>query len=135
MDEDWIPSHDSDYDVTIKIPKGSSRREALQWLHHGLEMARKDVHAEALADHVNCLKPLTTRSSFFKACAEFRSETLEDLNLENGKHFTANGKLALKTCEDLYAGVIDKMRKRHQQDKQSVEAKVKIKKETEEALK
>ena len=71
----------------------------------------------------------------FKACAEFRSESLEDLNLENGKHFTAKCKLALKKCEDLYAGVIDKVRKRHQQQKQSVEEKAKIKTEKEEALK
>ena len=135
MDELWIPIHESDYNVTICVPKGSSRREALQWLHYGLEIARKDIHAEALADHVKCLKTLTIQSSFVKACAEFRSESLEDLNLENGKHFTANGKLALNKCEDLYAGVIDKVRKRHQQEKQSVEEKEIIKKEKAEALK
>ena len=85
----------------------------------------KDIHAEALAEYVSCLKPMTTRSAFFQGCANFRSESLEALNLEDGKQFTANGKLALKRCEDLYTNVIDKVRKRHQLDKQSAEEKEK----------
>jgi hypothetical protein len=135
LDESWIPSRESDYNITVCVPKGSSRRDALQWLHHGMEMARKDIHAEALAEYVSCLKPMTTRSAFFQGCANFRSESLEALNLEDGKQFTANGKLALKRCEDLYTNVIDKVRKRHQLDKQSAEEKEKEKKKKRKLLK
>ncbi|MFM7987605.1 MAG: hypothetical protein ACKPKO_50650, partial [Candidatus Fonsibacter sp.] len=56
----------------------------------GLIMARKDIHAASLAEQINCLKPLTTRSTFFKTCADYRSDSLEDLNLENGKQITCN---------------------------------------------
>jgi len=62
-------------------------------------MSRKDVHAEALCEHVNLLKPLTTRSAFFRACAEFKRDELEDLDLAHGRQVTANGKLALKSVK------------------------------------
>lgn len=94
LDECWIPSRESDLNITICVQKGSSRRDALQWIHHGLEMARKDIHAESLAEHINCLKPLTTRSTFFKACADYRSDSLEDLSRETGKQITCNGKVS-----------------------------------------
>jgi hypothetical protein len=135
LDQLWIPSKEEDYVVSIVVPKGSTRREVLQQLHHCHEMSRKDVHAEALCEHVNLLKPLTTRSAFFRACAEFKRDELEDLDLAHGRQVTANGKLALKKCEDLYSSVIDRIRAKRTSDKKSEEEKARIEKEKEEVLK
>jgi hypothetical protein len=135
LDQLWIPSKEEDYVVSIVVPKGSTRREVLQQLHHCHEMSRKDVHAEALCEHVNLLKPLTTRSAFFRACAEFKRDELEDLDLAHGRQVTANGKLALKKCEDLYSSVIDRIRAKRTSDKKSEEDKARIEKEKEEVLK
>ena len=135
LDQLWIPSKEEDYVVSIVVPKGSTRREVLQQVHHCHDMSRKDVHAEALCEHVNLLKPLTTRSAFFRACAEFKRDELEDLDLAHGRQVTANGKLALKKCEDLYSSVIDRIRAKRTSDKKSEEEKARIEKEKEEVLK
>ncbi|MFM7987606.1 MAG: hypothetical protein ACKPKO_50655, partial [Candidatus Fonsibacter sp.] len=52
-----------------------------------------------------------------------------------GSKSLAIDKLALKKCEDLYAGVIQNVRMRHQLEKPSVEDKDRVKRKKEEALK
>lgn len=112
LDQPWLQTVQGDFVVGVTVPRGSTRREVLQRLHHCHEMTRKDVHAEALCDHVNFMRPLTTRSAFFRACADFKDAELEALDLEHGRQVTANGKLALKKCEDLYTSIIDKIKKK-----------------------
>ena len=135
LDQPWLPTVECDFVVGVTVPRGSTRREVLQRLHHCHEMTRKDVHAEALLDHVTFMRPLTTRSAFFRACADFKDAELEALDLEHGRQVTANGKLALKKCEDLYTAIIDKIRKKKMFEKRSEEEKAKLEAETEERLK
>ena len=76
-----------------------------------------------------CCEPRTTRSAFFRPCAEFNRDELEDLDLAHGRPVTANGKLALqKKCEDLYSSVIDRIRAKRTSDKKSEEEKARIEK-------
>ena len=57
------------------------------------------------------------------------------MDLEHGRQVTANGKLALKKCEDLYTAIIDKIRKKRMFEKRSEEEKTKLEAEKEERLK
>ena len=135
LDQPWLPTVEGDFVVGVTVPRGSTRREVLQRLHHCHELTRKDVHAEALLDHVTFMRPLTTRSAFFRACADFKDAELEALDLEHGRQVTANGKLALKKCEDLYTAIIDKIRKKKMFEKRSEEETAKLEAEKEERLK
>ena len=64
----------------------------------------------------------------FRACAEFKRDELEDLDLAHGRQVTTNGKLAVNKCEDLYSSVIDRIRAKRTSDKQSEAEKARIEK-------
>ena len=130
----WKPSEQNEYAITVQVPKGSSRFEVLKLLHHSLERVRKDVHREALEVYVGNLKPLTTRKSFFSACALYKKENVDSLSLEDGKAYTANGALALGKCEDLYAKIIEKIRLRNHNEKLQKEEHERREKEREDIL-
>ena len=59
LDEPWSSSADQDYEVSITIPRGTSKREAMQRIHYGCHGALTSIHHETVDAHARSLRRLS----------------------------------------------------------------------------
>ena len=111
-DEEWSQTADGDHVCTIKIPQGSTRREASQRIHYLAAGWLADIHYETAQYHVASLKESVSKEEFIKLCSAYKTEgepTADDEldppirpKLDTGKTRTY--------VEQLYAKVVDTAR-------------------------
>ena len=63
---------DEDVSVTVSLPKGISRREAMAKVHHEVARWYKQVHWEALDAATTEAKALTSKSAFLTLCNSWK---------------------------------------------------------------
>ena len=68
LDKGLIDALDDDNALIIKIPTGSSRRDAMEIVHHTCCRVIKSTAAEGLREHISYLKLKVTRDAFRQRC-------------------------------------------------------------------
>ena len=77
------------HELVIKIPRGTSRRTAIEMIHHQYVAQRKSIEAELLADRLTTTKAAATKESFFRKCEEiiesqYSTDMLTDMGIDPG---------------------------------------------------
>jgi hypothetical protein len=69
LDEPWSESVQAELAFNVRVPMGSSRREAIQLVHHAASLfSQKKVDLEGRKEHLESLRSVVTRRAFIESC-------------------------------------------------------------------
>lgn len=137
IDEGWSSAKDEDHCCTITIPKGTSRRDAMQRIHYVCQGWLTDLHYETVAAHAEVLRRTVAKDEFVKACGAWQpaQPTAED-GLDAPLRRVADSEEARAQVELLYGKIVDDARvERDKKDKELLARAEAEKKKLEEAAK
>ena len=120
LDTVWDLARDNSYTVSIVVPQGTTRRQAMLHLHHRCSHVIKKLQSDADNEHLRLLEERTTRKAFFDAINLWRDEDLPHLGLEDGSISKPNLAKIRETAEKTYTETIIKVREsaRDEQDRE-----------------
>ena len=102
----------SDCVFTCTIEKGSTRRAAMQQVHHCCTRFLKAADNEGRQGYVDSLRASVTRKAFVEACTSWKPEVVDSLELDEPCRTQINDALAVARVEKAYAQVVDRVRER-----------------------
>lgn len=137
MDESWSRAVDSDFTLSITIPKGTTRRDSMQRVHCACSGFIAGIHHEVIDAHAKSLRTTVAKEEFIKACDAFKPKVPEPLDdLDAPLRRAVNSQEARMYAETLYTRSVDKAREqRAAKDKAIQELKEAEKKKLAEAAK
>eukprot|EP00959_Pyramimonas_sp_CCMP1952_P011743 247171-Pyramimonas_sp.AAC.1 len=150
LDDQWNASKNQAFEIRIPVAMGMSRRCVLALVHHEWTRISKSVYSEAVQDHLEALKPLTSKKAFYETCKvnstdgaeediamdEASRRALSSLVLDEPDRPRPNELLVRRRAEVLYTEVHDKIIKLlEEEDKQKKEQKEQQRKQDEEDAK
>ena len=76
---------ENDYVLSFTIPKGTSRRNAMNTSHHASNTFSRKVTLQAQTAHLASVKTISSKKVFLESCAslEFKQQERPDLGLED----------------------------------------------------
>ena len=116
-----------EFTVSIKICKGTTRREAMRIVHHRSALCLKHVHTQSLKEHLTFLKPKSSRQHFFDFIGHVGKATIDNLGLDEPQRDSISTESVTKKAEGLYANLVDKLRienTKHEKEKEDQQNKV-----------
>jgi len=123
LDEPWSESLQAELVFNVRVPMGSSRREAMQLVHHAASLFHKKVDLEGRKEHVESLRSAVTRRAFIETCTAWTPNPVSTLDLDEPlRQRQCVDDLAVHRIETAYAKIVDIVRDRKsQQVKQRLE--------------
>ena len=114
MNEALQESLENDYVVSFTIPKGTSRRNAMNISHHASNTFIRKVTLQAQNAHLASVKTLSSKQVFLASCASFKFKQQEwpDLGLEDVERQGVDPKAAEYHALEIYRKMIDKVRQK-----------------------
>ena len=77
LDEPWSKSQNGEFTLPIKIPQGSSRKDAMRHVHWYCAYALKKIDAEAQDASMRTHHVGTSKAALFKACDEIAKKAMD----------------------------------------------------------
>ena len=126
---------ESDFSYCFSIPRGTTKRVALEMCHHEWSIFMKRVMKSAADSHLEASKPTVTKATYLAACNGWKpslpgggvADGLDDPVFRK----TISGEQARRVAEENYTRVVDKARKTRD-DAKKMKEDAKLKEETEE---
>ena len=114
MDEALQESLENDYVLSFTIPKGTSRRNAMNISHHASNTFIRKVTLQAQNAHLASVKTLSSKQVFLASCAslKFKQQEWPDLGLEDVERQGVDPKAAEYHALEIYRKMIDKVRQK-----------------------
>ena len=136
MNESLQESSESDYVVSFTIPRGSSRRTAMNICHHVSNTFIRKVTLQAQTAHLASVKSLSSKQVFLQSCAslKFKQQEWPDLGLEDVDRQCVDRKAAEHHALEIYRRMIDKVRRKAADDEKKKEEDLKKKEEVSKKL-
>lgn len=125
FDEGWSHSPEDQFTISVVVPKGATRRQAMKLVHHAATLHAREVSLEAKAMRLQNLASAFVRRALFDACSVWEEKHVDPLGLEDGKKVLPNKKLAQDFVEKLFAGIVAKTRAAKAAEKEREEARIK----------
>ena len=126
---------DEDNALIKYIPRGSSRREAMEIVHHTCCRFIKSTDAEGLREHVSHLKLKVTRDAFRQRCEkEAAQEKIDSLGLGDPSPVHVDQQQICSKIDKTYREIIEQIRKLKHKERKAAETKESVdKKQVEDA--
>jgi hypothetical protein len=137
IDEPWSCVVEREHTCEIVIPKGTSRRDAMQRIHHTCQGFLMDLHHETVAAHAEVLRETVAKEEFVRACGDWKPEKpgVED-GLDAPLRRLVDSEEARVQVELLYGKVVDDARMERDKKDKEILARAEVeKKKLEEAAK
>ena len=114
MNEALQESLENDYVLSFTIPKGTSRRNAMNISHHASNTFIRKVTLQAQNAHLASVKTLSSKQVFLASCAslKFKQHEWPDLGLEDVERQGVDPKAAEYHALEIYRKMIDKVRQK-----------------------
>ena len=114
MNEALQESLENDYVLSFTIPKGTSRRNAMNISHHASNTFIRKVTLQAQNAHLASVKTLSSKQVFLASCAnlKFKQQEWPDLGLEDVERQGVDPKAAEYHALEIYRKMIDKVRQK-----------------------
>ena len=105
---------ENDYVLSCTIPKGTSRRNAMNISHHASNTFIRKVTLQAQNAHLASVKTLSSKQVFLASCAslKFKQQEWPDLGLEDVERQGVDPKAAEYHALEIYRKMIDKVRQK-----------------------
>jgi hypothetical protein len=97
---------------TINIAMGSTRKAAMQQVHHFCTRFLKAADNEGRKGYVDALKASVTRKAYIDACTYWKPDVVDSLELEEPCRTQINDFQAVARIEKAYAQIVDRIRER-----------------------
>lgn len=125
LDEAWPATAEGDLAVGYTIPKGSTRKAAMEKIYFESVVANKKILSDAMKVHLEALKPRASKQAFLGSCQKYEAqEGLVHLPLEPPVAATRDEEALAAKVEEMYAKIIIKL-----EDEKEAEAAAKKKDE------
>ena len=136
MNESLQESLESDYVVSFKIPRGSSRRTAMNISHHASNTFIRKVTLQAQTAHLASVKSLSSKQVFLQSCAslKFKQQEWPDLGLDDLDRQCVDRKAAEHHALEIYRRMTDKVRRKAADEEKKKEEDLKRKEEVSKKL-
>lgn len=134
LDEAMDQCRDVPFTMSLILPKGCTRRDAMRRMHHACCTFLKEQHTIATAQYQEELKGLVTKSKFLEACNAWTPQPTTADGLEDPVRPALDTKLARNHAEKLYTSLIDRARQQRDKVRKEQEEKNKQVKVAEEKL-
>lgn len=123
MDEPWSEAKHQDDTCSVVVPKGSSRRDAMQRIPYHCHGWFTNLHYETIAEHSRALRSTVSKEDFMKACSQWKSKDSDGAgdDLDAPLRHQVNSEKARVHVELLYGKTVDKVRE--ERDKKDKELK------------
>ena len=114
MNEALQESLENDYVLSFTIPKGTSRRNAMNISHHASNTFIRKATLQAQNAHLASVKTLSSKQVFLASCAslKFKQQEWPDLGLEDVERQGVDPKAAEYHALEIYRKMIDKVRRK-----------------------
>ena len=114
MNEALQESLENDYVLSLRIPKGTSRRNAMNISHHASNTFIRKVTLQAQNAHLASVKTLSSKQVFLASCAslKFKQQEWPDLGLEDVERQGVDPKAAEYHALEIYRKMVDKVRQK-----------------------
>ena len=114
MNEALLESLANDCVLSFTIPKGTSRRNAMNISHHASNTFIRKVTLQAQNAHLASVKTLSSKQVFFASCVslKFRQQEWPDLGLEDMERQGVHPKAAEYRALEIYRKMIHKVRRK-----------------------
>ena len=114
MNEALQESLENDYVLSSTIPKGTSRRNAMNISHHASNTFIRRVTLPAQTAHLASVKTLSSKQVFLQSCAslKFKEHGWPDFGLEGVDRQGVDLKAAEHHALKIYRIMIDKVRQK-----------------------
>ena len=111
MNEALLESLENDYVVSFTIPKGTSRRNAMNTSHHASNTFSPKVTLQVQTAHPASVKTLSSKQVFLEPCAslKFKQQEWPDLGLEDVDRQGVDPKAAEHHALEIYRKMTDKV--------------------------
>ena len=135
LDACWSVASQQEFVWSVNIPKDTTRRQAMNLLHHAVVAQSKSIELESKLELLETKRALISRGKYYAAISEMENVAVDDLGLENGSVFDQlNSKLAFKKADELYNTVVVKVRNARHEKKEKISKDAKAKEEVNEKL-
>ena len=127
LGEAWSESLQAEVVFNFRVPLGSTRRAAIQAVHHATSVFLKKVDMEGRKEHLESLRSVVTRRDFVETCTSWVPNPIDTLDLEEPlRQRQCNDDHVVYRIETAYAKIVGKVRDRKsQQTKQRSEEEAK----------
>ena len=114
MNEAVQESLENDFVLSFTIPKGTSRRNAMNISHHASNTFIRKVTLQAQTAHLASVKALSSKQVFLQPCAslKFKQQEWPDLALEDVDRQGIDPKAAEHHALEIYRKMIDRVRQK-----------------------
>ena len=114
MNEPLLESFEKDYLLLLTIPKGTSRRNAMNIRHHASNIFIRKATLQAQTAHLASVKTLSSKQIFLQSCASlnFKQQEWPDLGLDDVDRQGVDLKAAEHHALEVYRKMIDKVRQK-----------------------
>jgi hypothetical protein len=115
LDDEWSKTAYNALDVVITIAKGTSRRRAIEGLHHQVMKWQTEIYLESASAKVSNLHTASRKSMLQDACKNVITEAFSDagtegLGLEAPRRVKPNDDAIASKVEKLYLEIVEKVR-------------------------
>ena len=114
MNEALQESLENNFVLSFTIPKGTSRRTAMNIGHHASNTFIRKVTLQAQFAHLASVKALSSKQVFLQSCAslKFKQQEWPDLGLDNVDRQGVDPKAAEHHALEIYRKMIHKVRQK-----------------------
>ena len=112
MNEALQESFENDYVLSFTIPKGTSRRNAMNISHHASNTFIRKVTLQAQNAHLASVKTFSSKQVFLASCASLKFKQQECADLEDVERHGVDPKAAEHHALEIYRKMIDKVRQK-----------------------
>eukprot|EP00933_Yihiella_yeosuensis_P028034 TRINITY_DN21840_c0_g1_i1.p1 TRINITY_DN21840_c0_g1~~TRINITY_DN21840_c0_g1_i1.p1 ORF type:complete len:305 (+),score=76.91 TRINITY_DN21840_c0_g1_i1:48-917(+) len=125
LDDRYDNSDQNDYQFTITIKRGTSRREALAQLHHSISKEIKGVNIQALQARINSEATTFTKQHILDTCKARIEEVaaVDKLDLDDPKEAVGLKERIHEKLEEEYKKMIDDIRSSEKKQQEKEERK------------
>ena len=114
LDEVWSQAKDEECSLTFTFPRGTSRRKAVETIHHMMVTTQKSIYVESVNEKVASLHTATRKSIFMTSienvvCEKFSNVGIATLGLEEPKRPKPSSALVQRNAEQIYKDLMDRV--------------------------
>ena len=132
--EPWSTSRGSTQTIALKVPAGTSRREAMRVLHHQATCQIKSIELEAMKERRDAMLRLANKETLHTRCRAAIAELVEkdadirNLGIDSPDRISINEELVIQKLDEKYSQIVKKVldeitkaEEKHNKDKQQQE--------------
>lgn len=135
LDEELEGVADGEVTLSITIPQGSTRRQAMERVYFFATVTNKEIMSGAVKKHYAAMEEKTTRKWFFEVCNSYESEIgLVHLKLDSPIPASYDSESLLKKIEEHYARIVMNIEDEKKQEAKAKEVQSEREKKKEQEL-